>query len=171
MGILIVVGIVLIFVIYFIIDTKIGNLEYRAEQHLLKNTGFSSSDIDSKIDNTFEKMHLKKLLAKYPNYTEQSIKELLRQYTINLFNRNNTRVFSEKVCEKMQKDSKLDKMLNMQYRRTNINFFGDDAIRAQVVYTDGRDEYEVYLCCTIIENGNVIRVDKYSISKGAVVGF
>jgi len=69
----------------------------------------------------------------------------------------------------MQKDSKLDKMQTMEFRRTNINYYENSKLNAIVVYTDNRDEYNVYLNCSVL--GNRIQVDKYQILKGAVVGF
>ena len=69
----------------------------------------------------------------------------------------------------MQKDSKIDKMQTMEFKRTNISYYGDSKLNAIVVYTDNRDEYNVYLNCSILDNR--VQLDKYQISKGAVVGF
>ena len=71
--------------------------------------------------------------------------------------------------EKMQKDSKLDKMREMSFVRTNISYYGKSKLNAIVVYTDNKDEYNVYLVCSIL--GEKIQLDTYRISKGAVVGF
>ena len=57
----------------------------------------------------------------------------------------------------------------MQFRRTNINYYANSKLEATVIYTNNRDEYEVYLICNI-QDGK-IKLEKYKISKGAVVGF
>ena len=169
MGFIIFIVIALIFVGFIFINIKIGDLKYRAKQQVLKNTGISSSDINAGITGNFEKKHLQKFLEEHPNYTEESIKDLLRQYTVQIFARNSINEFSQTVYEKMQKDSKIDKMQTMEFKRTNISYYGDSKLNAIVVYTDNRDEYNVYLNCRILDNR--VQLDKYQISKGAVVGF
>jgi NH3-dependent NAD+ synthetase len=169
MGFIVFLVIVLIFAGFIFINIKINNLKYRAKQQILKNTGASSSDISAGITESFEKKHLQKFLEEHPNFTEESIKDLLKQYTIQIFNRNSINEFSQEVYEKMQKDSKLEKMQSMEFRRTNINYYGNSKLNAIVVYTDNRDEYNVYLTCSVLDNK--IQLDKYQISKGAVVGF
>lgn len=154
---------------FIFINIKIGNLKYRAKQHVLKNTGASSADISAGITEGFEKKRLQKFLEENPSFTEESIKNLLKQYTIQIFNRNSVTEFSQTVCEKMEKDSKLGKMQTMEFRRTNITYYANSKLNAVVVYTDNKDEYEVYLNCTIL--GGKIQLDRYQISKGAVVGF
>lgn len=168
MGVIIFLIIVVI-VVMAIISIVTSNFKYRAKQHVLKNTGASSSDISAGINGAFEKKSLQKLLTDYPNFTEESIKELLKQYTEQIFNRNSMSEFSQTVCEKMQKDNKLDAMKNMEYRRTNINYYKDSIFSAIVVYTDGKDEYNVNLQCSI--SGDKIQINKYQIARGAVVGF
>ena len=69
----------------------------------------------------------------------------------------------------MQKDSKLEKMQTMEFRRININYYGNSKLSAIVVCTDNRDEYNAYLTCCIL--GKRIQLDKYQTSKGVVVGF
>lgn len=169
MGFLVILFIVLFFIGIIFINVKISNLKYRAKQQVLKNTGLSSSDINTGINNSFEKKHLQNFLKDYPKYTEESIKNILQQYTVQIFNRNSISEFSQAVNEKIQKDSKLEKMQTMQFRRANINYYSSSKLGAIVVYTDNKDEYNVYLNCTIL--GETIKLDKYQIAKGAVVGF
>ncbi len=166
LGFIIIVG---IFAFFIFINVKISNFKYRAKQQVLKNTGISSSDINAGITSNFEKKHLDKFLTEHTEFTEKTIKDLLKQYTVQLFHRNLINEFSQTVYEKMQKDSKLEKMQTMEFRRANINYYGNERLNAIVVYTDNRDEYNVYLNCSIL--GNKIQLDKYQISKGAVVGF
>lgn len=161
--------IILFIGIFIFANMKINGLKYRAKQHILKNTGISSSDINEKITGSFEKKYLQNFLAEHTNYTETSIKELLHQYTTQIFNRNTMSDFSQEVIEKMQKDSKLDKMKEMSFVRSNISYYGKSKLNAIVVYTDNKDEYNVYLVCSIL--GDKIQLDTYRISKGAVVGF
>ncbi len=161
--------IALIFGVFIFISIKINRLKYRAKQQILRGSGISSSDISSGITSSFEKKHLNNFLAEHQNFTEESLKDLLKQYTIQIFNRNSINEFSQEVYEKMQKDSNLDKMQAMEYRRTNITYYGNSKMNAIVVYTDNRDEYNIHLNCSIL--GDRIQLDRYQISKGAVVGF
>lgn len=169
MGFLVLLIIVLFIVGFIFINIKISNLKYRAKQHILKDTGASSSDIGATITTGFEKKHLERFLEENTNFTEESIKDLLKEYTVQLINRNSIDEFSETINEKMQKDSKLEKIKNMQFRRVNIMSYGNSKLNAVVVYTDNRDEYNIYLICDVIDNK--IKLDKYRISKGAVIGF
>ena len=157
------------FVGFIFINTKLGDLKHRATQQVLKNTGISSSEIESKVEGSVEKRHLKKFLEENESFTEESIRELLKQYTMKLINRDSINEFSQTVYEKMQKDSKLDKMQNMQCVRASINYYGKPKLNAIVVYTDNRDEYNIYLYCSML--GERIQLDKYQISKGSVIGF
>ena len=168
-GLLLFFGMFLVFVGFIFISVKINNLKYRAKQHILKNTGISSSEINAGITNAFEEKHVKKLISEHPNFTEESLKDNLKEYTENLFNRNSISQFSQTVNEKIQKDSKLDLMQTMQFVRCNINYYANSKLSAIVTYTDNRDEYNIYLNCSIIEEQ--IQLERYQISKGAVVGF
>lgn len=165
----IVLIIVLGFVGFIFINIKLGDLKHRATQQVLKNTGISSSDIESKVEGSIEKRHLQKFLEENESFTEESIRKLLKQYTLHLINKNSINEFSQLVYEKMQKDSKLDKMQDMQCVRASINYYGKTKLNAIVVYTDNRDEYNIYLYCSIL--GERIQLDKYQISRGSVVGF
>ena len=134
-----------------------------------KKYGISSSDINASINSGFEKKQLENFLAEHINYTEDSIKEILRQYATQIFNRISINEFSQEVCEKMEKDSKLDKMKTMQYVRTNILKYGNSKLNTCVVFSDTKDEYIIYLFCNIIQEK--IQVENYRISKGAMLGF
>lgn len=169
MGIFIVL-IIIVFVIGFIvINIKIGDLKYRAQQHILKDTGLSSSEINAGITNTFEHKYLEKFLLEHPSFTEESIKNLLNQYVTRIFNKDSMNEFSQTVYEKMQKDTKLEQFKNMEFKRVNLNYYGNQRLQATVVYTDNKDEYNIFLVCRIL--GDKIQVDKYRIDKGSVVGF
>lgn len=169
MGFLVFLVIVLLFVGFIFVNIKINNLKYRAKQHILKDTGASSADISATINSGFEKKQLQKFLEDNNEFTEDSIKELLKTYTIKIINMEVIEEFSQTVIEKMQKDSKLQKIRNMEFRRVNINFYAKSKLNAIVVYTDNRDEYNVYLNCSILNNKVIL--DRYQISKGAVIGF
>lgn len=168
MGVIVIILLIALFVGYVYINSKISNLKYRAKQEMLKNTGFSSSDINAKISGGLEKKQLQKFLASHPNYTEESIKELLKQYSSQLIQKNAISEFSKTVCEKLEKDSKLEKMQKMELKRANINSYSNSKIIALVVYTDNKDEYNIYLYCSIVEEK--IQLDKYQIMKGSAVG-
>lgn len=169
MGFLFLLVIVLVIVGFIFINIKINNLKYRAGQQMLKNTGISSSEISAGITGSFEKKYLQSFLQDHPNYTEESIKALLKQYTVQIINRNSINEFSQAVYEKIQNDSKIDKIQMMEFKRANINYYGESKLKAVVVYTDNRDEYDIFLTCSIL--GDRIQLDEYRIGKGAVVGF
>lgn len=166
---LIVIIVILLIVGYIFISIKMNNLRYRAEQHVLKDTGISSSNINSGISKGLEKKYLEKLLEENSNFTEESLKALLKEYVNNIINRESINEFSQAVCEKIEKDSKINKIKDMSFKRVNINYYGNSKLNAIVVYTDNRDEYNIFLRCTISDEK--IKLDKYQISRGVVVGF
>ena len=168
-GLLIFLGMGVVFVGYIFINIKLSKLKYRAKQHILKNTGLSSSDINAGIDDAFEEKRLEKFLEEHPDFTEDTIKDLLKKYTIHIFDRSSINEFSQTVYEKLQKDSKLDKMKAMEFVRCNIDYYANSKLNATVIYTDNKDEYNVYLYCSIL--GSRIQLDRYQIAKGTVVGF
>ena len=128
MGVILLLAVVLVFAGFMFIIIKIANLKYRAQQHILKNTGISSSDICAGITGSMGKKYLQKFLYDYPSFTEESIKDLLKQYTVQIFNKNSIDEFSQAVCEKIQRDSKLDKMQSMEFRRANITYYGNSKL-------------------------------------------
>ena len=150
MGFLFVLIFIAIFAGFVFVAVKMANLRERATQHILKGTGISQSDINSGIQGSFEKKQLQTFLNSNPNYTEESVKALLKNYASNIFNKNPMPEFSAEVTEKMQNDSK-------------------NKLMATIVYTDDKDEYEIYMICNV--NNDKIQVEKYRIQKGAVVGF
>lgn len=169
MGFIIFLIFVVFIVGFIVINIKIGNLKYRASQQILRNTGISSSDINAGISENFEKKALQRFLSEHSEYTEDSIKELLKQYTFQIFNRNPIDEFSQEVCKKIQKDSKLNKMQNMEFKRININYYQKPKLLAIVVVTDNKDEYNITLTCKVLEDK--IQVESYRIDQGAVLGF
>ena len=161
--------VLLILGVFIFVSIKINNLKYRAKQQILKNTGISSSDINRGMSSAFEKKHLERFINEHSNYTEESLKEELKQYTNQLINKNLVNEFSDKIHEKIQKDAKLEKLQKMEFKRINISYYNDSKLCATAIYTDNRDEYEINITCNILEDK--IQVDDYRISKGAVVGF
>lgn len=162
--------ILIILVIGFIfVSTKLGNLKYRAKQQILKNSGISSSNLNAQFSGALEKKHLEAFLLENPNYTEESIKELIKQYAEQLLQKNENNLFSDAVCQKMQNDKKIEKLQSMQINRININYYKGEKFGAMVVYTDNRDEYSLLL--NFVGAGEGMHLEKYQISKSAVVGF
>lgn len=169
MGFLLILVIILFFAGLIFVNIKINDFKYRAKQQVLRNTGVSSADINAGVTSIFEKKCLEKFLEEHPSFTEESIKDLFRHYTEHIINKNSIDEFSESVNEKLVKDSKLEKLQTMEFKRVNINSYNKSIINAIVVYTDNRDEYNIYLNCTILDEK--IKLDRYQIVKGAVVGF
>ena len=166
MGIII---LILVVAVIIFINIKINNLKYRAKQQILKNTGVSSSEINETVTEGLEKIHMDKLLQDNSNFTEDYLKEQLKEYVTNLIDGNIINQFSQKVRDHILKDSKIDKLKNMEFKRVNINYYSNHKFSAIVVYTDNRDEYNINLYCSIINNQ--ILLDRYQIAKGMVVGF
>lgn len=169
MGFIIFLIFILIIAAIVFINIKISNFKYRAKQEVLKGTGISSSEINTGLTNTFEKKYLNKFLDEHSNYTEESFKEFIKQYATSLINKEPTNEFNENVCTKMQKDSKLEKLQTMQFKRINITKYNGKNLVVMAVYTDNRDEYNMYLVFDII--GEKMQLIRYQISKGVVVGF
>ena len=103
MGIIVILIIFSILVGCMFISAKINDLKHRAGQQLLKNTGISSSDINAGIRGGLEKQHLQKFLEEHADFTETSIKDLLKQYAIQIINRKLINEFSQAVYEKNAK--------------------------------------------------------------------
>ena len=168
-GVIVIIILVAIFAGFIFLSTKINNLKYRAKQQVLKNTGISSSNINSSVTDMVEKRHMESFLKEHSDYTEDSIRAVLRQYSDNLISKSLMDSFGEKVKEKKPNGSKLDKLSSMNFVKASINFYKADKLNAINVYSDGRDEYNIYLYFDIINNNFVLQ--KYQVAKGAVVGF
>jgi uncharacterized protein YneF (UPF0154 family) len=153
---------------FLFITFKISDLKYRAGEQILQNTGISSSELSNKFAGTVEKKQMKKFLDENPNYTDESIKELLKQYTDQIIHRNTNENFTQAVCDKMQKDSKLDKLQEMEYRRINLVGYNNSKLTATAVYADKRDEYDFQIKCQIV-NGKIL-VESYQSYRGAALG-
>lgn len=160
---------IIVIIVVAVIGAKIENAKYRARQQILKNTGFSSSEMDNKFTEELEKRRLEKFLEEYPEYTEEKTKTILKEYAVNIINKTQKEEFSEKVNNKIIKDKKLEKLREMTYKTINIIYYKNQKLTATALYTDNKDDYKLYLYCDIVENK--INVNTYQIEKGAVVGF
>ncbi len=169
MGFLVFLIIILIIGGWIFINIKISNLKHRGRQEILRNTGISSSAINASLTESLEKKHLQSFLKEHPIFTEDSIKELLKKYAIEIIKQNSIEEFSQLVNEKIQKDSKIQKLVEMKIERVNINYYKEPKLNAVVIFTDNKDEYNMFLNCTLINDK--LHLDRYQIAKGAVVGF
>lgn len=170
MGIIIgIIAFVAFIVGLIFIQTTLDNAKYRAKQQILQNTGFSGAEINAGISNAFDKKFTEKFLAEHPSYTEDSIKEKIKQYAVDLINRNQNVDFDQELINKMQTDKKIDKFQTMEFKRVNIQGYGREKLNTVVVYTDNRDEYCIFLYSTVTNDD--IHVNKYQIMQGNVVGF
>lgn len=166
MGVII---LIIFFVVGIFIATKIAELKTRAREHLLKGTGFSYSEINGKIDNSMDETKAKKFLAAHPEYTLESIKELIKNFAIKIINKTEIKEFSPKLVEKMQSDSKIDKLAKMEFKRVNIGAANTNFLSGIVTYSDGRDEY--CLGIDINYSENKLTILRYYIYRGAEIGF
>ncbi len=165
-GILIVIGVLALFVF---IEIKLGNLRSRAKQQILRNSGISSSDLDKTFTEGIEKKYLEKFLKEHPNYTEESIKNLIKGYAEQMIQKDTSGEFCQKLVEKIQKDSKLEKMQGMQFVRANVQYYANSMLSMRVVYSDNRDEYNFSMTYNVIDDE--FKLERYEISKGAILGF
>lgn len=161
--------IILLIVGYCIISTKISNMAYRAEQTVLKDTPFSMSNINAAIAGSRDKKIVDKFLAENSMYTEQSIKERMNGIAMQIMQRTPSQEMSDKVQSKMQKDSKIDRIQRMQLKRIDLAYYKEGHLGTYFTYTDNRDDYLFTIDCNL--QGQAITVNKYSIMKGAAVGF
>lgn len=136
---------------------------------ILKDTPFSESSQVGFIDSAVEVGYKNKFLQEHPEYTEESIKNLVYQYVVQLFNKNPLNEFAPSIHKKMQKDSKLDKLKNMQYVRSSFAFYGNSRLSMKLIFSDTRDEYIVQVGCLL--KPGAIEFHNYYISRGAVLGF
>lgn len=167
----IIVGIILFMIIAIVLSTVLGNLRNRATQTILKDTPFSNSAINKTTENVLGKRATKKFLEEHGNiYTEESIKDYFVEAGRHLINKESMSEFSEKVVEKMNNDSKLNKLQQAQITRVSIMSYARNILTVFVVANDGRDEYMITMYSSVNANG-VASIDKYTIQKGVAVGF
>lgn len=166
---IIVILIIIFFVAYFIIHMKIDNLRHRANQHILGKVGLGSSDVNQKINESQERKYLQKLLNDYPYFNEKLIKDTLYGYATDITKKVSNNYFAEKVVEKMSKDQLSSSFVNMNFVRINVVYYKNPRFSVAVVYTDGRDEYQMTMYATIRENQ--LYIDSYDVTKGLVKGF
>ncbi len=133
--------IILVFVIFLagliFISTKISNLKSRVTQSVLKGTGFSNSEIISKVSNFTESKHLPEVLKEHPEYTVDSLKKELEEYATQLVSKNPSSIFTEDICQKCINDKKLTELQSMSYKSLNILGYRNNDIYVGFTYTDG----------------------------------
>ena len=168
MPIVIIVVIILILVAVVIVKRKINNALYRGKQQVLNKVGIGNASITQSVDQGMEKIALNKLLESNPNLTEQYVKDTLYNYSIQIISRQNNPMFGEKVIKEMMDDKNLDIMRNMQFKRVNIISYINNYLTVRVIYSDGRDEYQMIL--NVFNNPNGLYLDSYSSNRGEVVG-
>ncbi len=162
----------LIFIVLMIfIVIKVNGLKYRAKQGVLNKVGLGSSNINSATDSLLEKGNLKKFLASHPTYTEESLKQLLKEIAMEVANRNLTHSADEKVLSKLAEDNKVTKYSNMQIVGCSLFSYVErgNLLVGKVTFSDGKDEYMMFLRFNLI--GDECKLIKYQMQKGAVVGF
>ena len=169
------VGVIIGYIIFLVICVGIGYIifrirrtMYRGQQTMLNKVGLGGSSVTKAVNQGMENMALGRLLEQNPNLTEQYIKDTLYNYSLQIIHKQTNPMFSEKVVGSMQSDSKLDMMATMQFLRVNVLNYVNGIVYAVTMYTDGRDEYKLFMTCNINPNG--LYVDSYSTAKGDVVG-
>lgn len=165
-------GIILFFAIFAVIifiAVKVDNIKRRAVETMLKDTPLSASNRSNFRSSAQESMFMKNFLDKHPEYTEESLKELIKNYADQIINKNVIPEMEEKVTTKMQNDNKLDKLLNMEFVRTNLVAYINDCFTGTATFSDGKDEYELNIC--IQEKEKQFKIVSYRIGKGIELGF
>ena len=100
MSVLIFLIIVAVIAVFIFINVKISDLKYRAKQHILKNSGISSSDISAGITGSFEQKYIQRFLIDYPNFTEKSLNNIQFKFLVELQWNNLVKMFVKK-CRQM----------------------------------------------------------------------
>ena len=96
------------------IRTKMNNMKYRAKQTILNKAGIGNANINSVTDDLLEKGKLKKFLENHPAYTEESLKQHIKDIAQEIVNQNLTHPADDKVLEKIAKDQRLARFAKMQ---------------------------------------------------------
>ena len=163
--------VLVLFVGIIFLRGKINKTVYRAKQTVLNKAGIGDSNIDAMADGILDQGKMKKFLENHPAYTEESIKELIKEICIEVANRNLTHRADSKVTEKLATDSKITKYANMDVKRCNVTAYNEKAglFIAKAILSDGKDEYWMFL--TFQLSGDELTLTKYQMQKGAVVGF
>lgn len=170
-GVLIFIFVIGLCALLIFISVKINNLKYRAKQSVLNKVGIGDSNVSSASDKIIEKTILNKFLQNHPSYSEESIKSLIQDIALQIVNRNLSYDAEQEVIDKIPNDSKLDKFNGKEPKRVNLNAYNEKygLFGGKVVFSDNRDEYELYLRFKL--TGDNLKVTKYQIQKGMVVGF
>lgn len=166
---LIVILVVMFFVVYLIIYTKINKLRDRASAHVLGKIGLGGANFNQKFNQVQESKHLKKLLVAHPNLTEKIVKDTMYSYAVDINSCVTNNHFSEKTINQMNSKELIKKMNAMRFERVNIVNYRNSSFAAIAVFTDGRDEYQLSLYCTI--KADEIYVDSIDAMKGLMKGF
>lgn len=169
--IFIIIGLVLLLALYIFIKIKINNFIHRGEQHLLGKVGLSGSNISAGINNLEEGAALPNFLLAHPNYTEESVKNILTQFSYDIVNKQNNGCMSELVLTKIINDNSLDMIKTMAFSRISITGYRkeQDSLLAVAIFSNGKDEQNLILYVDY-QNNNLF-ISKYDSLKGAVLGF
>ena len=150
---------------------KLNNARYRAKQTVLNKVGLGQSNVVAATDNAMEKGKMKRFLENHPQYTEDSIKQVIKDFAMEVVNGNLTHSADEKVIEKLANDSKIRKYAGMQIVGCTLYGYNEKAglFVGKVTLSDNKDEYMLFLRFQL--EGDELRLTKYQIQTGAVVGF
>lgn len=166
---LVIIIIVILLAIYMFISIKVDKLKYRAEQHILKETPFNRANIDATMDGAIGGELIKKFLADFPHYTQESLFQLFQKCAENIRSKNRIEIMSEKVTQKMGNDKKIEILAQKQYKRMSMTAYGRGRLNVSIIYADARDEYNLSLFFKIQEK--TLLLDEYVIQKGNMLGF
>lgn len=154
-----------------IISRKVSNVTHRATQAALNSSGvpISNSNISNAFSNALSQKATGAFLSEHPNYNEETLKQTLFNYAVNLINATQIPQFAPKVIEKRMKDNKFAKMGNVTIKHAYLMNYSHGRFAATVVVSNGRDEYQIMLQGTTDQTGLGI-IDNYSLNKGVAVG-
>jgi len=109
---MVLIGLIMLIAVICGIAYVTSTLGSRVRGTILKDTPFSESSQVGYIDSAVESGYKNKFLQEHPEYSEESIKNLVYQYVIQIINKNPLNEFAPSIQKKMQKDAKLDKFKN-----------------------------------------------------------
>lgn len=109
-----------------------------------------------------EKKYIRAFIAEHPNFTEESLRNLLNQYADQLIIRKPTYRCSQQVYQKAPNDGELTQLHQMNHKATNV-IYENGKLDAGVIYTNFMEDYMLKMTYTVMPNAMVL--EKYEILK------
>lgn len=177
---IIVIGFVIVFIVAAIKHAILMKKVERADQAMRnnpivrnanENLPMSDSMINRQFANALSKKATENFLNDYGKYCdEKKMVEFLVVAASDIVYKRGMQAFTDKVAKKITKDKKIDKIGEAKVVQANLLSYGKNRFAANVIVSNGRDEYIISLFGTTGVTG-FDKIDSYRIQKGVAVGF